>query len=159
MYEASVGNGSNFLLNISPDNRGRLPEADKNRLLEVGEKIRQYETPTGGFGNAYKDGEKEYSIKAAEYDMPWGTRGKNPQVINRIVIEEDLTNGQNVKAFDVYFYPSVYKDRKLLVYRGATIGRKTICHIPAIYASKITVEITESDGEAKIKSIKTYKVN
>ena len=113
----------------------------------------------GGFGNAYKDGEKEYSIKTAEYDMPWGTRGKNPQVINRIVIEEDLTDGQNVKAFDVYFYPSVYKDRKLLVYRGATIGRKTICHIPAIYASKITVEITESDGEAKIKSIKTYKVN
>ena len=159
MYEASVGNGSNFLLNISPDDRGRLPEADKNRLLELGEKIRKYETPTGGFGNAYKDGEKEYSIKAAEYDMPWGTRGKNPQVINRIVIEEDLTDGQNVKAFDVYFYPSVYKDRKLLVYRGATIGRKTICHIPAIYASKITVEITESNGEAKIKSIKTYKVN
>ena len=38
MYEMSVGHGSNFLLNIGPDNRGLLPDADAKRLLELGER-------------------------------------------------------------------------------------------------------------------------
>ena len=40
MYEMSVGHGSNFHLNIGPDNRGLLPDADVERVLSLGEKIR-----------------------------------------------------------------------------------------------------------------------
>ena len=46
MYEMSVGHGSNFLINIGPDNRGLLPEADVKRILELGSRIKAgYSTP------------------------------------------------------------------------------------------------------------------
>lgn len=158
MYESSVGNGSNFLLNISPDNRGRLPEKDKERLLELGEKIKQYAAAPANFTKVYADGENAYSIAAPHYNIPWSERGGKSELINRIVVQEDITNGQAVKAFDIYFYPDWYQDRKLLLYRGATIGHKAICHIPATHASKITLEITQADGEAVISDIKAYYV-
>ena len=40
MYEMSVGHDSNFLINIGPDNRGLLPDADVERILELGVRIK-----------------------------------------------------------------------------------------------------------------------
>ena len=41
LYYYSVGRGSNLLINIGPDRRGKLPEEDKKALLQFGEKIRE----------------------------------------------------------------------------------------------------------------------
>jgi hypothetical protein len=61
-----------------------------------------------------------------------------------------------VNAFKVYAHLPEYRHKRLLVYIGATIGHKVICPIPAIRASKITVEITDSDGEATLSAIEAY---
>ena len=41
IYEMSVGRGANLLLNIGPNARGLLPEADEARLKEFGAELRR----------------------------------------------------------------------------------------------------------------------
>jgi len=126
MYEMSVGHGSNFLLNIGPDRRGLLPEADSKRLSELGDRIREvYDTPV-----------------------------KSGELINRIVLKEDLSEGQKITGFKVYAYLPTYSSQKILVYMGTTVGHKLICPIGAIKASKIEVEL--EGGEGRLESVKGY---
>lgn len=156
MYEASVGRGSNFLINIGPDNHGLLPDADKARILELAEKIRAAYSEPVPFGEIEQDGDS-YTVTSPEYSV------RNPipshdRLINRVVISEDITDGQAVKAFKIYANLPHYKHKRVQLYIGATIGNKVICQIPTIRASKITVEITDSDGDHKITEIKAYYV-
>lgn len=154
MYEASVGRGSNFLLNVGPDNHGRICDADKARLLELGEKIREVYGKAADYGEVVRDGDS-YSVTVKGLDEKLKGDAKLP-LINRIAVCEDMTDGQAVKAFKVYVYLPKYRHVRLLTYMGATVGHKVICPIPAIRAPKITVEITDSNGEHKITDVKAY---
>lgn len=156
MYEMSVGHGSNFLLNVGPDNHGLLPAADVTRLLSLGKRIRAtYGNPLA-FRPVEKEAENVFSI--THPDMDDTTWGMLPTVglTNRVVITEDLTDGQKIKSFRLYANLPCYKQKKLLVYEGRTVGHKTICAFAAIRSPKFTVEITDADGEAKIGDIKAY---
>ena len=154
MYESSVGHGSNFLLNVGPDNHGLICEADKRRLLELGEKIKSaYSTPA-----PYEAVEKEgnfYSVSSANFTQPFAKATVIPP-INRVVIREDISNGQAIKAFKVYAHLPHYRHKRILVFEGKTIGHKAICPIFAIRSPKLVVEITDSDGEHTITKIEGY---
>ena len=80
------------------------------------------------------------------------------QPVNTIVISEDMAEGQSVKAFKVYVHLPHYKNKRILVFNGNTIGHKIICKFSAVCTPKITVEITDHDGYYKIKDIKAYFV-
>lgn len=155
MYEGSVGHGSNFLLNIGPDNRGLIPEADKRRAAELGERIRKVYGSPAPFGESVKDGENSYSITHEGFDKRAG-ESPAPMLVNRVVISEDISDGQAIKGFRVYAHLPRYKHKRILVYIGTTVGSKVICPICAIRSPKITVEITDSNGDCKIKSISAY---
>ncbi len=155
MYEASVGHGSNFLINVGPDNRGLIPEADKSRIRELGEKIRSIYGNPAPLGDVQKDGENSYSVINECYDKQ-GVYTPNSLLVNRIVITEDITEGQAIKGFRVYAHLPQYKNKRILVYIGTTVGHKVICQIPSIRTPKITVEITDSEGEHKINGISAY---
>jgi len=154
MYEGSVGRGSNFLLNVGPDNHGRICAADMERMLELGKKIQATYGEAFVYGEMEKSG-NEYSITHADISKKKHEEHNIP-VINRIAISEDITNGQAVKGFKVYAHLPEYKHVRILVYMGTTIGHKVICPIPAMRSPKITVEITDSDGEHTLTAIKTY---
>ena len=158
MYEMSVGHGSNFLLNIGPDNHGKLPQADATRLSALGKRIRAV------YGNPlpYRSMEREeenadaYSITHPDFDIKeWGVPPTSP-LSNRLAITEDITEGQSVTSFKVYAHLPVYKKKRILIYEGKTIGHKLICTFSAIRASKFTLEITGHDGEYKILDMKAY---
>lgn len=146
MYEMSVGHGSNFLLNIGPDDRGLLPEADVKQLLELGARIREafgsplsYTAPARN-GNAYT---MEHSdLGDPDWKMP-----REARLSNCLVLQEDLTGGQHIRAFRIYGYLPVYKKKKILLFEGRTVGHKVICRFGALRCSKYEVEITESDGD------------
>lgn len=155
MYEASVGHGSNLLLNVGPDNHGLICEADLTRLLELGKKIKEaYSTPHS-FGEIEVNG-NEYSISHADFykTKPDPTVG----LTNRLVLSEDITNGQSVKSFNVYAHMPFYKHKRILIYKGETVGHKLICQFPAIRAPKFTVEVTDCDGEVTFTQMKAYFV-
>lgn len=158
MYEMSVGHGSNFLINIGPDSRGLLPDADTRRILELGERIKAaYGTPVP-FTEATKNGDV-YTIVHTESDEPdWKTIPKEDRLSNCVMIKEDLSNGQSVESFSIYGYLPAYKHKKILLFEGKTIGHKVLCKFSALRCSKYEVVINSHSGDYAIKDIKAFYV-
>ena len=158
MYEMSVGHGSNFLLNIGPDNRGKLPEADKKRLAELGKRIEAYKTPVTELMPMEQTGENEYSISISDEQRPLWKLTPSVGLANRIVLMEDLTDGQTIKSFRLYAYLPAYQKKKLLIYEGRTIGHKLICPFGVMRGSKYTIEITSAEGIPRLRDMRAYFV-
>ena len=157
MYEMSVGHGSNFLLNIGPDNRGLLPEADAERFLALGKRIRASYGQPLDFSAPVKEGDT-YIITHKEMDEPSWEMPTENHLSNTIVISEDLTNGQKISSFSVYAYLPHYKKKKIQVFEGKTVGHKVFCKFSPIRATKYEVVINASDGEHRITDIKAFYV-
>ena len=158
MYEMSVGHGSNFLLNIGPDSRGLLPEADKKRLFELGEKIRAYQAPI----NVYtfeRTGENEYTLSVHNQNKAKWESMSSIGLANRMVLMEDLTEGQTITSFRLWAYLPGYQHKKILIYEGRTIGHKLICPFGAIRGSKYVLEILGSTGTPKLRDMRAYLIH
>lgn len=157
MYEMSVGHGSNFLINIGPDNRGLLPDADVKCILELGERIKSsYGTPVQ-FNDFTKEGDVYTMVHSALETPEWGMPLEK-NLSNCLMIQEDLTNGQSVESFSVYGYLPVYGHKKILLFEGKTIGHKVFCKFSALRCSKYEVVINSHNGDYKIRDIKAFYV-
>ena len=156
MYEMSVGHGSNFLINIGPDNRGLLPEADVKRILELGARIKAGYGIPANFTEMEKQGDT-YTIthKEAGPTDEW-KKPSERNLTNCVVIKEDLSNGQKVESFSIYGYLPAYRNKKILLFEGKTIGHKVICKFSPLRASKYEVVINKHSGEYAIKDIKAF---
>ena len=155
MYEMSVGHGSNFLLNIGPDSRGLLPDADAERFLSLGERIRSsYGCPLD-FTSPVKDG-NTYTITHQGADAPDWVVPTEHNLSNTLVISEDLADGQKISSFSVYAYLPHYKNKKIQVFEGKTIGHKVFCKFSPLRASKYELVINISDGAHNIKDMKAF---
>ncbi len=148
IYEYSVGRGANLLLNVGPDARGLIPEADEKRVREFGEAIRRrYENPLKFVLSEQKSNEWHYKLE----DQPW----EDTTLVDTVVIEEDITNGEAVEEFRVFASLPNYK-KPICVYNGRTVGHKAICRFPTFRTSEITVVVDRADGEAVLRSVKVY---
>ena len=158
MYEQSVGRGSNFLINVGPDDRGLIPDADAQRMRELGEKIRQNYTVPVDFTAVTEETAGVYSIENPDFDASkWGRR-EWAHLVNTLVLEEEISEGQSIKEFKVYANLPAYNSKRVLVYCGCTVGHKAICRFPAINTPKLTVEVTNADGTCNLTSVKAYYV-
>lgn len=152
IYYASVGNGSNLLINIGPDRRGLLPETDAARLVEFGDKIKAlFSCDLGGRMQAVEAPEKENHEGDVTLTL------EKSQLVNHLILEEDLTMGEMVEAFHVY--ASASKVPAVCIFSGKTIGNKRIVRFPAIRASSFFIKIEQCRGPYKLKSVKAYYVN
>ncbi|MBR4333368.1 MAG: alpha-L-fucosidase [Clostridia bacterium] len=149
MYEMSVGRGANFLLNIGPNRHGLLNEKDRQRVLEFGTLLKKrYGSPLKAFGDAVQGSENQWTLSLRP--------GEAKPLVNRVVIREELSAGERVRAFRVYAQVPGYSGESFCVYQGETIGHKAICLFPAIRTGRLTVEITQADGTAKLRDIRAY---
>lgn len=157
MYEMSVGHGSNLLINIGPDNRGLLPDADVKQLLELGKRIKENYSEPLDFTEPQKDGDVytlvNNNVAKPDWMMPLESR-----LSNCVCIQEDLTNGQSVESFSVYGYLPEYRHKKILLFEGKTIGHKVLCKFSPLRASKYEIVINEHSGDYTIKDIKVFYV-
>ena len=150
-YEYTVGRGANMLLNVGPDQHGRICGADMEVLWKTGQKIKAIYGNPLPFGPVTKE-EAGWTITRPEFSLGRDAI-RERGLCNRLVLGEDLTDGQKVRAFRVI---ADIKGLRICVYRGETIGHKQICMFPAVPASKFIVEIIESDGECKISSMNAF---
>lgn len=155
MYEMSVGHGSNFLLNIGPDNRGLLPDIDVTRVLELGARIKEsYGNPLP-YSDSVKDGDI-YTISHPDCGTEDWYVPRMSRLSNCIMIQEDLANGPSVTSFCIYGYLPNYTKKKILLFEGRTIGHKVICKFSALRCSKYEIVIKEHNGDYKIKNIQAF---
>lgn len=133
IYEMSVGRGANLLLNIGPDARGLLPDRDEERLRAFGLALRRrYGAPLAAFQFApTADG----GTLAAEH----------PALVDRVMIRENLAQGEGVAAFRVFAdLPGGHG--RVCVYKGDTIGHKAICVFPTIKTKRLSVYTQGENG-------------
>ena len=157
MYEMSVGHGSNFLLNIGPDNRGLLPDADVARLWELGDRIREaFGTPLD-YTEPVQNG-NVYTVTHNELASPDWKHPHKRKLANCIMLKEDLSLGQKITSFRIWGYLPIYQKKKILLFEGRTVGHKVLCRFGAIRCSKYEVEITGSEGECKLTDVKAYYI-
>ena len=151
MYEMSVGRGANFLLNIGPNRHGLLNDADVRRVTEFGEALRRrYGQPVAAFGEMTAAGENAWSIQTAAFP-----EGERP-LVNRVVLMEDLTDGESVREFEVWASLPRYHGQEICLYRGRTMGHKAICAFPTMRTGRLRVKITASDGPCRLRGFKAY---
>ena len=156
MYEMSVGRGANFLLNIGPNRRGLLNDADVRRVTEFGEALRRrYGQPVAAFGPMTAEEGDVWSIQVDGFRADRGCEAENA-LVNRLVVMEDLTEGESVQEFEIWANLPGYRTKEICLYRGKTIGHKVICAFPTMRTGRLSVKILARDGACKLRDLKAY---
>ena len=126
-------------------------DADVRRVTEFGEALRRrYRQPVAAFGEMTAAGENAWSIQTAAFP-----EGERP-LVNRVVLMEDLTDGESVREFEVWASLPRYHGQEICLYRGRTMGHKAICAFPTMRTARLRVKITSSDGPCRLRGFKAY---
>lgn len=145
IYFKSVGCNSVLLLNIPPDRRGLINEADVNRLNEFA----AYRKQTFD-DNRVKGGEKYWNANLGDVR----TYSLKPQSkINVVLLQEDITKGQRVESFTVEALTDQGWEE---VEQGTTIGYKRLLRIPEVKVSQLRVKMNACRLTAYISQVAAY---
>lgn len=169
LYYNTVGGNANLMLGLAPDKRGHLDETDIQVLAALGHDLKLY----FGYNLAQRDGtvhasseassefsalnclkDDEFSVwKASESDKkPFLEIELNEaDLFDKIVIMENIRNGQHVEAFEVSYLNEKGKWKKCA--EGTVIGYKKICCLKPTKSKKVRITFTEYRAPVEILSI------
>ena len=145
IYFQSVGYNSVLLLNIPPDRRGLIHEADVARLREFAAYRRQ-----AFANNAVQNGQTLWTAHAGEqreYALKPGS------TINVVLLQEDIAHGQRVEDFTVEARVGGTWQQ---LGKGTTVGYKRMLRFPAVEADAIRLTIGQTRLEANIANVAAY---
>lgn len=145
IYFKSVGYNSVLLLNIPPDQRGRISDADVNRLKEFADYRKEIFAD-----NRVKGGLKAWTARPGDtrvYQL------KPKSEINVVMLREDISKGQRMEAFTV---EALTADGWKEIAKGTTIGYKRLIRIPAVEARQLRVKVDACRLAANISEVAAY---
>ncbi len=87
IYYRSVGRGANLLLNVTPDRRGLIPDADVARLEEFGNEVRRR------FGRPLA----ERAGSGTSIELPLKALAR----IDHVILQEDTSKGERVRQYAI----------------------------------------------------------
>jgi alpha-L-fucosidase len=142
-YYKSIGYGSVFLLNSTPDTTGLIPEEDIKLYTAFGEEIdRRFKTPLVELND--KSG-NIITLTLSE-----------PQKVNHVITMEDYRQGHRIREYTIEGY--INEDWMELAC-GQSVGRKKIDHFREVNVSKIRLKILKSEGNPMIRNLSAYFVD
>lgn len=141
IYYQSVGMNSVLLLNVPPDTRGKISEVDAARLREFGKYIQSVFSD-----NHIKNSKIEWKASNSS-EKEFKTAGKTA---NLILLQEDITKGQRVEAFEVEAYQN---GKWEVIATGTTIGYKRILKLEDCQPEKIKIKILKTRDIANISNV------
>ena len=142
-YYRSVGFGSVFLLNASPDTTGLIPIEDLQRYKEFGEEINRR------FNNSLaKIEEKEGKKVTIEFDKS--------TLVNHAVIMEDYREGERIREYEIEGFTNG-KWNELT--KGISVGRKKIDYFDEIEVEQLRLIITNAAAKPLIRSFSAFYVS
>ncbi|WP_299577980.1 alpha-L-fucosidase [uncultured Sunxiuqinia sp.] len=142
-YYKSVGYGSVFLLNASPDTTGLIVEGDMKRYKEFGDEInRRFSNPIAEI-NSQKGNELVLQLD-------------KPTRINHAVVMEDYREGERIREYRI----EGYSDGKWLeLTKGISVGRKKIDYFDDVEVERLRLVVTKAAAEPLIRSFSVYHVS
>lgn len=167
----SVGGNTVFLLNLTPNKKGLIPEKDAERLSELGRITREAFDENLAENATVEGSEVEGSNKAGnvldgQMKTFWKPQDGTNQAeltitleeeeeFNRFVIQEAIrTQGQRIEQFAV----DVLKGEEWEeVAQGTTVGYKNIRRFPMVKTNKVRLRILASRFCPTVSNLGIYK--
>ncbi len=141
-YFTSLGRNCNLLLGMVIDPRGLVPEVDRQRFAEFGERIGQiFSAPvakTQGAGT-------ELTLQ-----LP---AGRMPTILE---LMEEIRQGERVRKFVV---EAKTPGGWLEIWRGTCIGHKRLERFEPIQATELRLRILDNVGEPQIRSFAAWEAD
>lgn len=164
LWHKSVGRGANLLLNVPPDRRGLIAEPDVAALMGLRKRLDQVyrkDLVQSASASTWEAGAQPATSSTASPPSRGGSRLEirfaGVKTIDRIVLGEDLREGQPVSRFSVFLEDG---GTRRLAAQGTTIGRRRIVVFAPGQASGASVEMETLDGgAAKIKLVQAFGPN
>ncbi|WP_335971522.1 alpha-L-fucosidase [Streptomyces sp. CA2R106] len=129
IWYRSVGLGAGLLLNVPPDRRGLLDDADRTRLLEfTGDLARRFAAPLPAELTARADG----TVLA---------RFPAPVTADHLELREELTGGQHIEHHEI-----LAADR--VVASGRTVGVRRVHAFPAVRTDELRIRLAGGPAAA-----------
>lgn len=159
IYLRSVGGNATFLLNITPDRRGLIPEGDVATLKAFGDFVRLFSgenqaeqgTVTAsvwepgheiekalipGYGEHFKTPD---GVREARVAIAW----ESPRSVRYIVLQENILEGQRIEGFSLWGADGEGKTPRLLQ-KGTTVGYKRIIALDGSPLTSIEIRIEDA---------------
>jgi len=140
MYDRSVGRNANFVLGLVIDPEGLVPEPDMKRMEEFGSALRtrfsRMAGQTAGRG----------SIVELKLDQP--------QTIDQIIIQEDITGGERIRRYEVEGL--VGGDQWQKIAEGRSVGHKRIERVQPIEVTALRLRVTDNQPEPIVCNLTAY---
>jgi alpha-L-fucosidase len=166
----SVGGNTVFLLNLTPDRRGLIPEKDASRLCDVGKILAKAFEKNLATGATITATEQDKSFDAenaidGNLESCWKpTDGseqaelvltlKEEREINRIVLQECIKKyGQRIESFAVDIWNN---DDWKEILSGTTVGYKNIQRFHKVKTMKVRLRILDSRIAPTISAFELY---
>ncbi len=171
LYLKSVGRGANFLLNVPPDRRGLIHEADSAALVGFEKMLREnfasnlalkarkelhykmvvYKRDNFADGDP-KTTESVNEYKNASFWLKFGTETR----LNCIVLSENLEQGQQVAKGKVVLVNGAQEVKEIPF---TTIGRKRILTFPTQQVTAVRLLIKDAKGTPVLSEVGAYLIN
>ena len=143
IYYESVGRNSLLLLNVPPDERGHIDPADSTRLMEFRNALDAI------FSDNLAD-----KARIRRKENTWTVKLRGPKTFNRLVLQEDLKQGQRVAAFTVEArVDGIWKT----LAQETTVGFKRIVLLPEATADAVRIRVDESLAKPFLTTIALYQ--
>ena len=180
MYFNSVGHNATLLLNVPPNNQGKVDEAILKRVEEFGKNIK--ETFKTNMAKAQGASVKVSSVRGnAKTFKPgnmvdeddntyWTTDEKSHKGeilidlgkktnFDVVSIEEAIQNGQRINKYKVEYREGTEGNWTLLE-EGKTIGAKRLCRTSEVSAQQIKITVETPEGKVPmISEVGVYKAS
>jgi len=152
IYCGAVGGNATFLLNIPPDRSGRVSEADRRVLTELGKRIADFYaadiTPEAVLTPAViidRQGAWAIDATGGSLVLSW----PEPRRIGAVVVEEDITRGQQVERFQVETRTA--DGAWLPVAECASVGYRRILSFPTAVTEAVRLSVTAARGPMQLR--------
>jgi alpha-L-fucosidase len=167
IYFKSVGRNSVLLLNIPPDRRGRIADADAARLKEFGAFVNQLNatdfvrTAALSASSRQDAAGDERHLQDGDLTTAWTpAQGQTTgwvevdlgqaRTFNVARIQEDIALGERVQAYHVGI-PAGNQWRTITA--GQVIGHKQLRRFPAVTASRVRLVIDQASAPPRIAEL------
>ena len=140
LYYNSVGHGSSFLLNVPPNEKGLISDADIKALNGFHERIS-------------KTFEKNLVIKVDDPSSSFPYHLNVATTFDTIEIGEDLSKGQNVTEFTV---EAEINGKMTAIASGTSIGNKKLIRLNPVTTKTVAINVTKHHGDVHISRFGLY---
>ena len=176
IYYTSVGGNSLLLLNVPPDRQGRINDADVDKLVKMGDRIRSaFATPVdvvsieappheasnkirnvlvGSYNKNSYDANSFYSPAEIADSYEIIMRFKEATLIDKVQLVENVAYSQRVEKYSIY---AAHKGGYVKVYDGTTIGFNRIALFrKPVKTDSLKIAIEECREKPYIERITAY---